>query len=128
MYSVEVYLSEWVSSGVYIWRYLWGGGICGGSCSVALGPLSPAGLLASLCQGLPCPGSPLPWGRPEPAPECLQHLRSSCWFLLCRIRLPLTSQGCYHWECSTASLCAHLSLSLGFLTCNRLQRISALFS
>lgn len=45
------------------------GGICDGSCSEALGPLSPAGLLASLCQGLPCPGAPLPWGRPEPAPS-----------------------------------------------------------
>lgn len=62
MYSVEVYLSEWFPVEILV-----EGGICDGSCSVAPGPLSPAGLLASLCQSLPCPGSPLPLGEAGPS-------------------------------------------------------------
>ena len=103
------------------------GGICDGSVVWLLGPspLQDCWLLcvrASLAQGLPFLREAGPSSR-VPAAPC-----SSCPFLLCRTRLPLTSQGGCHWECLPASLCAHLSLSLGFLTYNRLQRISALFS
>ena len=110
------------------WRYLWRGAFVMEAVVWLLGPspLQDCWLLcvrASLAQGLP-----FPWGRPDPAPECLPRLCSSCPFLLCRTLLPLTSQGGCHWEYLPASLCAHLSLSLGFLTYNTLQRISALFS
>lgn len=71
-------------------------------------PCRTAGLSVS---GLPCPGSPLPWGRPEPTPECLHCLRSSCRFLLCRIRLPLTSQG-YITGNARQPACVHIWVCL----------------
>lgn len=111
MYSVEVYLSEWVSSGVYIWRYLWRWAFVMEAVVWLLGPppLQDCWLLCvrgSLAQGPPFLG-----GGPNQLPSS---------FSLCGTLPPLTAQGGCHWECLPASPCPHLSLSLGFLTCNRL--------
>lgn len=75
MYSVEVHLSEWVSSGVYIWRYLWRGAFVMEVVVRLLGPYPlqdcwPLCVRGSLAQGLPCLGGgrnqlPVPAAPPQ---------------------------------------------------------------
>lgn len=110
---------------VYTYGDTCGGGICDGSCSVALGPIPCR--TAGLCVRAPLPrvsrlgeagtNSRVPALPPQQLSVfALQNPAAPHLTRLLSLGMP-----------PTASLCAHLSLSLGFLSYNRLQRISALF-